>query len=63
MAFPNYTIFTGLPHHSQIGYWPVCGWCGFWHTGICPRIKSISYHPNGMIEKVELHGDSNDKRD
>lgn len=23
------------------------------HTGPCPRIKSIEYHPNGTIKRVE----------
>ncbi len=29
-----------------------CVHCGMWHTGVCPRIKSIEYYPNGMIKKI-----------
>lgn len=24
------------------------------HTGPCPRVKSIEYHPNGSVKKVEF---------
>jgi len=33
-----------------------CGHCGFMHSGVCPRIKSIEYYENGMIKKIEYHG-------
>ncbi len=29
-----------------------CAHCGMWHQGVCPRIKSIEYYPNGMIKKI-----------
>lgn len=32
-----------------------CGHCGAMHAGTCPRIKSISYFPNGQISSVEYH--------
>lgn len=36
---------------------PMCSHCGALHSGTCPRIKSISYHPNGMIASIEFHPD------
>lgn len=27
------------------------------HQGWCPKIKSIEYHPNGTIKKIELKDD------
>lgn len=30
-----------------------CHHCGQWHTGACPRVKSIEYYQNGMIKRVE----------
>ena len=37
-----------------------CPWCsseskGIVHTGPCPRIKSIEYHKNGTIKRVEFN--------
>ena len=34
---------------------PTCLHCGMWHTGPCPRIKSIEYFPNGTVKRVEYH--------
>lgn len=35
---------------------PKCPHCGQApHDGQCPRIKSISYHPDGSIQHVEYH--------
>lgn len=33
-----------------------CRYCGesVFHTGICPRIKAIEYHPDGSIKRVEF---------
>jgi hypothetical protein len=33
----------------------ICPYCGFWHTGMCSRIKAIEYHENGMIRRIEFH--------
>lgn len=33
---------------------PSCGYCGAFHNGTCPRIKRISYHPNGNVAEVEF---------
>ena len=38
-------------------------WCAYcsseyskvYHSGICPKIKSIEHHPNGTVKKVEFH--------
>lgn len=30
-----------------------CTHCGNIHTGQCPRVKSIEYHKNGKIKRVE----------
>lgn len=32
-----------------------CGHCGAIHSGVCPRIKSIEYHPDGTMKRVEYH--------
>jgi heterodisulfide reductase subunit C len=31
-----------------------CPHCGGYHTGTCPKIKSIEYHENGTIKKIEF---------
>lgn len=36
-----------------------CFHCGCSHTGVCPRIKSIEYFPNGTIKKVEYFDGGN----
>lgn len=44
------------PWPSQLSlYPPVCGHCGGWHEGICPRIKSVEYHSNGTVRRIEYH--------
>lgn len=25
------------------------------HSGACPRVKAIEYHPDGAVKRVELH--------
>ena len=43
------------------------GWCEYcssgttkvFHQGKCPKIKSIEYHLNGTVKKIEFHSDSN----
>jgi hypothetical protein len=32
-----------------------CGWCGNYHLGFCPRIKTIEYHENGLTKRIEFH--------
>jgi hypothetical protein len=32
-----------------------CPHCGTWHSGSCPRIKSITYRGDGSIERIEYH--------
>lgn len=27
------------------------------HGGVCPKVKSFEYHPDGTIKKVEFHRD------
>lgn len=34
-----------------------CGYCGGYHLAVCPRVKAIEYHPNGMVARVEFHAD------
>jgi hypothetical protein len=34
---------------------PTCQHCGFMHSGVCSRIKSIEYYANGTIKRVEYH--------
>jgi hypothetical protein len=33
---------------------PPCHYCNAYHTGVCPRIESIEYHPNGAVAKIVL---------
>jgi hypothetical protein len=36
---------------------PSCQWCGQVHfAGICPKVKSIEYFPNGQVKWVEFWG-------
>ena len=32
-----------------------CGYWGFDYRGTCPRVKSIEYHPDGTLKRVEFH--------
>jgi hypothetical protein len=32
-----------------------CPHCGLCHRGPCPRVRSIEYHRNGTVKKVEYH--------
>ena len=32
-----------------------CGYCGAFHSTTCPRVKSIEYHQNGTVKRVEFH--------
>src|SRR5690349_13301533 len=32
-----------------------CPYCGNYHEGNCPRVASISYHPDGTISQVRFH--------
>lgn len=37
-----------------------CPWCSregltIWHSGGCPRVKAIEYHPSGAVKRVEFH--------
>lgn len=34
---------------------PACVYCGAWHSGTCPKVKSIEYHENGTVKRVEFH--------
>ena len=48
-TFPSDTSVT------MVGNW--CEYCSselskVYHTGICPKIKSIEYHPNGNVKRI-----------
>lgn len=32
-----------------------CPYCGVYHATMCHRVKSIEYHQNGTVKRVELH--------
>ncbi len=32
-----------------------CPYCGHWHQGMCLRVKSVEYHDNGSVKRVEFH--------
>lgn len=38
--------------------WP-CQWCGAYHTGVCRRVKSIDYYPDGTIKRIEFFAGEN----
>lgn len=40
------TATTSAPH--------TCRWCNGLHTGTCPKVKAIEYHPNGAVKRVEF---------
>jgi hypothetical protein len=47
---------TATVNNTTAYYWMVlCQWCGFTHSGVCPRVKAISYHPDGRIARIEFH--------
>ena len=31
-----------------------CPHCGFIHETTCPRIRSIEYHPDGAVKRIEF---------
>jgi hypothetical protein len=38
--------------HTEAG---ACTHCGGRHTGACPRVKSIEFHRDGTVKRVEYH--------
>lgn len=34
-----------------------CAYCGMMHIGVCIRVKSIEYFPDGTTKKVEFNTD------
>ena len=56
-------IADSLRNGTTSADWPSmskpCPWCsGPWnqvyHSGVCPRVRAIDYHPNGMIKRIEF---------
>ena len=52
--------FTAAPTYTTAGGSPPCHWCSaggtlIYHNGPCPRVKSVEYHKNGTIKKVEFN--------
>lgn len=41
-----YSTPTACPHCSGVGTL-------VYHSGVCPKIKSIEYNPDGSIKKIE----------
>jgi hypothetical protein len=61
-----YPLLSDLTEHFDRTDWKYtsgscnpgqCGHCGQHHVtgGMCPRIKAIEYHENGMVKRVEYH--------
>lgn len=48
------TIENGFPSITAKPISGECGWCGMWHNGICPSVKSIEYNEDGSIRRVEF---------
>lgn len=49
---------TANPPALTTGALKPCRWCGpnVLHYGLCPRVKSIEYHPTGYVKRVEFWG-------
>ena len=51
--------FYGDPNASTIK-WNIgmrsCPYCGpnVYHSGQCPRVKSVEFHPDGTVKRYEL---------
>ena len=41
------------PSGTASGDGGMCQHCGMGHTGACPRVKTIEYHQNGTVKRVE----------
>lgn len=59
LTFPSGTDAASTPaivdnatFTVNIGH--LCEHCGNWHNGICPRISSIEYYPDGQIERINF---------
>ncbi len=39
----------------ELGLVMNCPHCGMGHSGTCPRIRAIEYHPNGTVKRIEFH--------
>lgn len=50
MATSTYHPWDTVANHAL----PRCMWCHGYHTGTCPKVRSIEYHPNGSIKRVEF---------
>lgn len=48
--YTNSDLFVGMKEC------PYCSdqWSKIWHNGVCPKVKSIEYFPDGSIKKVEF---------
>ena len=56
--FPIHNPMNGISTITMPGYCPYCSnhpYSYMVHQGICPRIQSIEYYPNGKIHKVEFN--------
>lgn len=42
-------------YNYSTGTFITCQHCGTVHLGMCYRIKTIEYYPNGSVKKVEYH--------
>lgn len=54
-----YTVSAGLPGQPDTTavQMATCGWCGGYHSGTCPKVKAIEYHPDGTVKRVEFISD------
>ena len=41
------TTLTTEPQRS-------CQWCGRYHPGRCPEVKSLEFFQNGMVKRIEF---------
>jgi hypothetical protein len=44
-----------FPYQPCIAPLVSCQFCGWYHHGVCIRVKAIEYYDNGQIKRVEFH--------
>ena len=53
---------TGVGVQTSVTF-PACPWCSDHHSGRCPMVKAIEYHPNGTVKRVEFVSDERNLTD
>lgn len=45
---------TTVPTGTFSASGTACQWCGYFHSAICPRVRSIEYYNDGSLKRVEF---------